>query len=145
MRDTYLEMYLYAQSVSCMSVKRPSCLAQESPLGVEGEQHCVQDLKSANILLARDFTAKIADVGLARILHDDVLSTRKEVGTFAWAAPEVLLGQRVTEAADIYSVHTTSRLFGWQGIRLESFSRFKQSIVVHSGISFPSVCKNASQ
>ncbi len=63
-----------------------------------------QDLKSANILLARDFTAKIADVGLARILHDDVLSSRKEVGTFAWAAPEVLLGQRITEAADIYSV-----------------------------------------
>ena len=64
----------------------------------------LQDLKSANILLARDFTAKIADVGLARILHDDVLSTRREVGTFAWAAPEVLLGQRCTEAADIYSV-----------------------------------------
>lgn len=64
----------------------------------------MQDLKSANILLARDFTAKIADVGLARILRDDVLSTRREVGTFAWAAPEVLLGQRITEAADIYSV-----------------------------------------
>ena len=63
-----------------------------------------QDLKSANILLARDFTAKIADVGLARILKDDMLSTQKEVGTFAWAAPEVLLGQRTTEAADIYSV-----------------------------------------
>ena len=66
----------------------------------------LQDLKSANILLARDFTAKIADVGLARILHDDMLSSRKEVGTFAWAAPEVLLGQRITEAADIYSVRT---------------------------------------
>jgi serine/threonine protein kinase len=61
------------------------------------------DLKSANILLARDFTAKLADVGLARVLHDDVMSTRREVGTFAWAAPEVLLGQRITEAADIYS------------------------------------------
>ena len=68
--------------------------------------HCnlFQDLKSANILLARDFTAKIADVGLARVLYDDMLSTRKEVGTFAWAAPEVLLGRRTTEAADIYSV-----------------------------------------
>ena len=64
----------------------------------------LQDLKSANILLARDFTAKLADVGLARVLHDDVMSTRREVGTFAWAAPEVLLGQRITEAADIYSV-----------------------------------------
>jgi serine/threonine protein kinase len=70
----------------------------------------MQDLKSANILLARDFTAKIADVGLARILHDDVLSTRREVGTFAWAAPEVLLGQRITEAADIYSVRFSPTL-----------------------------------
>ena len=40
------------------------------------------DLKSANILLARDFTAKIADVGLARILHGDVLSTRREARAF---------------------------------------------------------------
>ena len=46
-------------------------------------------------------------MGLARILQDDVLSMRREVGTFAWAAPEVLLGQRVTEAADIYSVRQT--------------------------------------
>lgn len=89
-----------------MSAHRSSVLT----LAVSGTESAptelidVQDLKSANILLARDFTAKIADVGLARILQDDMLSTRKEVGTFAWAAPEVLLGQRTTEAADIYSV-----------------------------------------
>ena len=37
------------------------------------------DLKSANILLARDWTAKIADVGLAKILKDGWLSTLREV------------------------------------------------------------------
>lgn len=47
------------------------------------------DLKSANILLARDFTAKIADVGLAKIMQQQFLSTLYCVGTFAWAAPEV--------------------------------------------------------
>lgn len=36
--------------------------------------------KSANILLARDLTAKIADVGLAKILHKDYLSSLREVG-----------------------------------------------------------------
>ena len=47
------------------------------------------DLKSANILLSRDFTAKIADVGLAKIMQQQFLSTLYCVGTFAWAAPEV--------------------------------------------------------
>lgn len=49
------------------------------------------DLKSANILLARDNTAKIADVGLAKIMHRQFLSTLYNVGTFAWSAPEVPL------------------------------------------------------
>ena len=47
------------------------------------------DLKSANILLSRDFTAKIADVGLAKIMQQQFLSTLYCIGTFAWAAPEV--------------------------------------------------------
>ena len=46
------------------------------------------DLKSANILLARDGTAKIADVGLAKILTRDNTHVSME-GTFDWAAPEV--------------------------------------------------------
>lgn len=37
------------------------------------------DVKSANILLGRDWTAKIADVGLAKILKDGMLSTLREV------------------------------------------------------------------
>jgi len=45
------------------------------------------DLKSANILLARDGTAKIADVGLAKILTRDNTCVSTE-GTFDWAAPE---------------------------------------------------------
>lgn len=50
-----------------------------------------RDIKSSNILLARDGTAKLADVGLAKILRNDFLSTLQgQLGTFAWAAPEVL-------------------------------------------------------
>lgn len=53
------------------------------------------DLKSGNILLDRYNTAKLADVGLAKILtktHNDNLATflaTTDLGTFAWAAPEV--------------------------------------------------------
>ena len=45
------------------------------------------DLKSANILLGRDGTAKIADVGLAKILTRDNTHVSME-GTFDWSAPE---------------------------------------------------------
>ncbi|CAL8471975.1 g11517 [Coccomyxa elongata] len=61
------------------------------------------DLKSANILLARDGTAKVADVGLAKILTRDNTHVSME-GTFDWAAPEVLAGQECSEKADIWSM-----------------------------------------
>ena len=47
------------------------------------------DLKSANVLLARDWTAKVADVGMSKILRTRFLSSLIGVGTFAWAAPVV--------------------------------------------------------
>uniref|UniRef100_A0A1D2A5N4 Protein kinase domain-containing protein n=2 Tax=Auxenochlorella protothecoides TaxID=3075 RepID=A0A1D2A5N4_AUXPR len=59
------------------------------------------DLKSPNILLARDGTAKISDVGMAKILNRDYITGA--VGTLAWAAPEMLWGERCSEKADIYS------------------------------------------
>ncbi|KAK9809320.1 hypothetical protein WJX73_004419 [Symbiochloris irregularis] len=67
------------------------------------------DLKSANILLNRHHRAQIADVGLAKTLtqyHDNRLSTymaTADLGTFAWSAPEVLLGLPCDAKADIYS------------------------------------------
>ena len=64
----------------------------------------IQDVKSPNVLLAADWTAKLGDVGLAKLLRPDArLSTVREVGTYAWAAPEVLLGKAVNESADSYS------------------------------------------
>ncbi|GAB4814550.1 hypothetical protein N2152v2_001596 [Parachlorella kessleri] len=59
------------------------------------------DLKSPNILLGRDGTAKIADVGMAKVLQRDYVTG--VVGTLAWAAPEMLWGERCTERADMYS------------------------------------------
>ncbi|KAK9839800.1 hypothetical protein WJX81_002595 [Elliptochloris bilobata] len=63
------------------------------------------DLKSHNILLAADGTAKIADVGLARLLNQGYVSRLDDVtGTFSHAAPELLLGvRRVNEKADCFS------------------------------------------
>lgn len=62
------------------------------------------DLKSPNILLTRHGVAKLADVGLARVIRDRNYITQVSViGTFAWAAPEVLTNERCTEKADMYS------------------------------------------
>ncbi|BDA46092.1 probable leucine-rich repeat receptor-like serine/threonine-protein [Coccomyxa sp. Obi] len=61
------------------------------------------DLKSSNVLLAADGTAKISDVGLAALISRSYLSQMAPAGTWAWVAPEVILGGRVTRKADIFS------------------------------------------
>lgn len=62
------------------------------------------DVKSSNVLLARDGACKLADVGLARsLLTKNYLTHAGTLGTFAWSAPEVLTGQQCTVSADIYS------------------------------------------
>ena len=50
------------------------------------------DLKSCNVLIAGDGTAKISDVGLALLIRDRYLSSTAPAGTFSWVAPEVILG-----------------------------------------------------
>ena len=63
------------------------------------------DLKSKNVLLnARKDLAKIADVGLSRIIQSTLGgagSTPFGVGTFEYTAPEILLGQQCNEKVSI--------------------------------------------
>lgn len=68
------------------------------------------DLKSKNVLLSRNFgTAKLSDVGMSRVLASTFRTgdTQAPPGTFAYAAPELLLGQRCTFKADIFSLGVT--------------------------------------
>lgn len=62
------------------------------------------DLKSANMLLDRSLRAKIGDVGLSQVLQRTYIQSQHVAGTFAWAAPEVLLGERVGPPADVFSL-----------------------------------------
>ena len=75
-----------------------------------------QDLKSPNVLLTRDGTAKISDVGFANILSNTHLSTGEAAFTFAWAAPEVRK-QYFRLTSFPLSCHTSMSYFsGKQGI-----------------------------
>jgi serine/threonine-protein kinase len=74
-----------------------------------------RDVKPANILLAQpdqDGTSRIylADFGIARPLDDPVglTSTNFTLGTFAYAAPEQLMGKAIDGRADQYALAATT-------------------------------------
>ncbi|CAN0324578.1 unnamed protein product, partial [Pylaiella littoralis] len=69
--------------------------------------HC--DVKSLNVLLDSDGTAKLSDFGLAVVNASVARSTNapshKQGGSIPWMAPEVFNGAKATCASDVFSVH----------------------------------------
>lgn len=65
-----------------------------------------RDIKPANFLLDGDGTAKLADFGIARTLHDLQYRTSGGVtcGTVMFMSPEQLMGERVDRRSDLYSM-----------------------------------------
>jgi serine/threonine-protein kinase len=65
-----------------------------------------RDLKPSNVLLTTDMQVKVADFGLA--IKPIANTSAKEIaGTVGYIAPELLLNQPATPAADIYSLGMT--------------------------------------
>lgn len=66
-----------------------------------------RDIKSLNILLSGDFSAKLSDYGLAKIKENSTSSTSvaQAVGTLPWMAPELIAGDEPLYSiySDIYS------------------------------------------
>ncbi|GMG15320.1 unnamed protein product [Phytophthora fragariaefolia] len=60
-----------------------------------------RDLKSRNILLTQQLEAKLTDFGISRERPDRTMTAG--VGTSLWMAPEVMLGERYDDKADVFS------------------------------------------
>ncbi|MCD9559017.1 Receptor-like protein kinase 7 [Datura stramonium] len=64
-----------------------------------------RDVKSSNILLDEQMKPKIADFGLAKVLHVNSTKDSSQVvaGTHGYIAPEYAYTTKVTEKSDVYS------------------------------------------
>jgi len=60
-----------------------------------------RDLKSDNLLVAEDWHIKVGDFGLTRFMSAKKAMT--QVGTPMWMAPEIIMGKKYTEKADVYA------------------------------------------
>ncbi|XP_015884187.1 L-type lectin-domain containing receptor kinase IX.1 [Ziziphus jujuba] len=72
----------------------------------EDAEQCVlhRDIKSANILLGTDFSTKLGDFGVAKLV-DRRLRTQMTgvIGTYGYLAPEYANGGRASKESDMYS------------------------------------------
>jgi serine/threonine-protein kinase len=66
-----------------------------------------RDIKPANVLLGRDGSVKLADLGIAKAVErTDITNTDTVLGTPAHMAPEQLQGGKVSPAVDVYALAT---------------------------------------
>eukprot|EP00644_Phytophthora_capsici_P002428 jgi/Phyca11/106077/e_gw1.11.864.1 len=60
-----------------------------------------RNLKSKNVLLTYELDAKVTDFGISREQMDSTMTAG--VGSALWMAPEVIMGHRYDEKADVFS------------------------------------------
>jgi serine/threonine protein kinase len=99
-----------------------------------------RDLKSVNLLIDSEFTIKVCDFGLSRLIDRERHMTGN-VGTIAWIAPEIFQNQMYTEKADVYSFGIVLWELYTRKIPFEKESTFNIPILVIKG-ERPSISKD---
>lgn len=66
-----------------------------------------RDVKSSNIMIAKDKTVKILDMGLAKIVNAEDKNSTQAIGTPYYMSPEQVLGIAIDCRSDIYSLGVT--------------------------------------
>ena len=67
-----------------------------------------RDLKPSNLILSETEQVKITDFGLARPEDSDFTAHNEIIGSTAYLAPEIWLGQKPTELVDLYALGVVS-------------------------------------